>query len=299
MIHKQILLPNRVRRPPRDGWSWIDRRFVREFAPRLSHEAILLYFFLAAVSDKDGLSFYREATIAVRLRISEADVVAARDELVAMDLVAYRAPLVQCSVAAGVSSRHGGLVQFGELCGRWPRRHPSRSTEVTLKDLLMRFAGCTRWSGCPRLIAGVCTTTGWPRRSRWSRPPRAPGRMKYLDPYRGQIDAVAEVLDLSAVRVTEKPEDGHAARLSGAAVSCRVRPTRGGVYQRCTTNRARPCRSIGETADAWRSANRAAGLIVRGVLCYNWLCYIEFSLRSEADLPGWSCPTGSSEVRGN
>jgi hypothetical protein len=117
MIHKQVLLPNRVRRPPRDGWSWIDRRFVREFAPRLSHEAILLYFFLAAASDQNGLSFYGEAAIALRLRVAEAAVVAARDELVAEDLVAYRAPLVQvlslpCTT---LQRRDGGLAQFGEL----------------------------------------------------------------------------------------------------------------------------------------------------------------------------------------
>ena len=90
MIRKQGP-DSRPRAPPAaDGWSWIDRRFVRELAPRLSREAILLYFFLAAVSDKDGLSFYSDATIAVRLRMSEAAVVAARDELVATDLVAYQ-----------------------------------------------------------------------------------------------------------------------------------------------------------------------------------------------------------------
>jgi hypothetical protein len=117
MTHKKVLLPDRVRRPPSDGWSWIDRRFVRDYAPRLSRDGILLYFFLAAVSDKDGLSFYGEATIAVRLRISEAAVVAARDELVAMDLVAYRAPLVQVLSLPRVrlESRRGGLVQFGEM----------------------------------------------------------------------------------------------------------------------------------------------------------------------------------------
>ena len=91
MIQKQILVPRRVRRPPKEGWSWIDRRFVREHAPRLSQEAILLYFFLAAVSDKDGLSFYREGTIAVRLRMTEAAVVRARDELIAADLLAQEA----------------------------------------------------------------------------------------------------------------------------------------------------------------------------------------------------------------
>jgi hypothetical protein len=134
MIRKQVLMADRVRRPPRSGWSWIDRRFVREFAPRLSGDAILLYFFLAAVSDRDGLSFYSESTIAVRLRMSEAAMVRARDELVATDLVAYRAPLVQVlSVPhAGVESRRGGLVQFGELlrtlAASSPQADPRRSS---------------------------------------------------------------------------------------------------------------------------------------------------------------------------
>jgi hypothetical protein len=117
MIHKHILMPDRVRRPPKDGWSWIDRRFLREHAPRLSHEAIVLYFFLAAVSDKDGLSFYGDASIAVRLRMSETVVVRARDELLAADLVAYRVPLVQVLSLpqARVQCREGGLAHFGEV----------------------------------------------------------------------------------------------------------------------------------------------------------------------------------------
>ena len=117
MIHKQVLNSDRVRCPPTGGWSWIDRRFVREFAPRLSHEAIAMYFFLAAVSDKDGLSFYSNATTAVRLRISEADVVRAREELLAEDLVAYQAPLAQVLSLPWplVPRRQGGVVQLGEL----------------------------------------------------------------------------------------------------------------------------------------------------------------------------------------
>ena len=117
MILKQVLVPDRVRRPPREGWSWIDRCFLREHAPRLSHEAIVLYFFLAAVSDKDGLSFYGDASIALRLRLSEAAVVAARDELVAADLVAYQAPLAQVLSlpAATLQRREGGLAAFGEI----------------------------------------------------------------------------------------------------------------------------------------------------------------------------------------
>jgi hypothetical protein len=67
-----------------------------------------LYFFLAAVSDKQGLSFYGDATMAVRLRMREQDVVAAREELLTYDLVAFRAPLTQVlSVPRGRVERRG------------------------------------------------------------------------------------------------------------------------------------------------------------------------------------------------
>ena len=95
MIEKHILIADRVRRPPREGFSWIDRRFLRDFASKLTGDAILLYFFLSAVSDKDGLSYYGDSSIAVRLRMREEHVVAAREDLLTHDLVAYQAPLTQ------------------------------------------------------------------------------------------------------------------------------------------------------------------------------------------------------------
>lgn len=94
-IQKRLLIADRVRRPPDEGFSWIDRRFLREFAARLSGDAVFLYFFLAAVSDKRGLSYYADATLALRMRVTEAAVVRARDELIAADLVAYQPPLTQ------------------------------------------------------------------------------------------------------------------------------------------------------------------------------------------------------------
>ena len=94
-IVKQILVADRVRRPPKDGFSWIDRRFLREFAVRLSGDAVFLYFFLTAVSDQHGLSYYSETTLALRLRTSEAAILQAREELISYDLVAYQAPLTQ------------------------------------------------------------------------------------------------------------------------------------------------------------------------------------------------------------
>lgn len=95
MIEKRLLVPDRVRRPPPEGFSWIDRRFLHEYAARLSGEAVFLYLFLAAVSDQHGLSFYRDATIAGRLRMREPDVVQAREELLTYDLLAYQPPLTQ------------------------------------------------------------------------------------------------------------------------------------------------------------------------------------------------------------
>jgi hypothetical protein len=116
MIQKQLLVPDRVRRPPREGWSWIDRGFLREHASRLSHEAIVLYLFLAAVSDQHGLSFYSDTSTAIRLRMSEPAVVAARDELTAADLVAYRAPLTQVlSLPHSTRVHRGGLASLGEV----------------------------------------------------------------------------------------------------------------------------------------------------------------------------------------
>ena len=100
MIQKRILVPERLRRPPATGWSWVDRRFLREHAEHLSREAVLLYFFLSAVADKHGLSFYGDGTLAARLRLPLPAVDQARDELLARDLIAQEAPLDPGAVAA-------------------------------------------------------------------------------------------------------------------------------------------------------------------------------------------------------
>jgi hypothetical protein len=116
MIRKRILVPDRVRRPPREGFSWIDRRFLHEFASRLSHDAIVLYLFLAAVSDKHGLSFYRDTSVAVRLRWREEAVVVARDELITHDLVAFQHPLTQVlSLPRATRVAQRGLHGLGEI----------------------------------------------------------------------------------------------------------------------------------------------------------------------------------------
>jgi hypothetical protein len=131
MIQKRVLVPARLRRPPATGWSWVDRRFVREHAERLSREAVLLYFFLAAVADKHGLSFYSDGTLATLLRMTLPALVQARDELLAHDLIAHEARLTQVLSLPTQGLRHPsepgqGLVQLGEILRQAIASPPSR-----------------------------------------------------------------------------------------------------------------------------------------------------------------------------
>jgi hypothetical protein len=61
------------------------------------------------------LSFYNDATLAVRLRVREEAVVAARDELVVYDLVAYQAPLTQVLSLPLPHVERGGPAALREL----------------------------------------------------------------------------------------------------------------------------------------------------------------------------------------
>ncbi len=120
MPPKPILVAARLRRPPATGWSWVDRRFVREYMDHLSREAVLLYFFLAAVADKHGLSFYAEGTLAALLRMPLPALIEARDELLARDLIAHEARFIQVLSLPPSGQRRrcepgGGLKQLGEI----------------------------------------------------------------------------------------------------------------------------------------------------------------------------------------
>ena len=120
MIEKRILVNARLRRPPATGWSWLDRRFLREHGDYLSGEAVLLYLFLAAVADRHGLSFYSDHTLSSRLHLSLPALERARQELLDRDLIAHQLPLVQVLSlpTPGVSRRPEpgqGLIRLGEL----------------------------------------------------------------------------------------------------------------------------------------------------------------------------------------
>ena len=128
MIQKRILVPSRLRRPPATGWSWLDRRFVRENMAHLSREAALLYFFLSAVADRHGLSFYSDGTLAALLRMTLPALIQAREELLAHDLIAHevrwtQVPLYRRQVEQPRRPEPGqGLVQLGELMRQMAER---------------------------------------------------------------------------------------------------------------------------------------------------------------------------------
>ncbi len=136
MIQKQILVPQRLRRPPATGWSWVDRRFLREHGDYLSRAAMLLYLFLAAVADRHGLSFYSDHALTSRLRLSQPVLEKAREELLERDLIAHRLPLVQVLSlpSRGISRRPEpgqGLIMLGDIfrqLGTAPATAPRRNT---------------------------------------------------------------------------------------------------------------------------------------------------------------------------
>jgi hypothetical protein len=120
MIQKRILVPARLRRPPETGWSWVDRRFVRERMAHLSREAVLLYFFLSAVADCHGVSFYGDGTLACLLRMTVPALIHAREELLAHDLIAHEVRFTQVLSMPPSGQRRRdepgkGLMQLGEI----------------------------------------------------------------------------------------------------------------------------------------------------------------------------------------
>jgi hypothetical protein len=92
---KQVLRPERVRTVP-EQFSWVDHSLVQHhLIDRCSNRSAALYLFLVTVADCAGLSYYGTTTLASRLHISEAELAAARTELITLDLIAWQAPLYQ------------------------------------------------------------------------------------------------------------------------------------------------------------------------------------------------------------
>ncbi len=100
---KQLLRPERLRQVP-EQFSWVDQALVqRHVIDRCEARAAALYLFLITVADAQGLSYYGEPTLARRLHLSHEELVAARQQLIDIDLIAYQAPLYQVLAFPGTA----------------------------------------------------------------------------------------------------------------------------------------------------------------------------------------------------
>lgn len=95
MIKKKILMPERIRRI--DGsFSFIPHRFLlKGFLAALNQKELLLYLFLILASDRNGLSYYSYDRICTLLQFNLDEYIAARDELIEKDLIAFDGSLFQ------------------------------------------------------------------------------------------------------------------------------------------------------------------------------------------------------------
>lgn len=75
------------------SYSIVDHRLLHGgYFQKLSHEALVLYLFLMVVGDKHGRSFYADRTIEAILRLSQEQIMKAREELGGEGLIDYRQP---------------------------------------------------------------------------------------------------------------------------------------------------------------------------------------------------------------
>ena len=98
---KQLLRPERLRQVP-EQFSWVDQALVQQhFIDRCEARSAALYLFLITVSDAQGLSYYGASTLARRLHLSDEQFAAARQQLIELELIAYRSPLYQVLALPG------------------------------------------------------------------------------------------------------------------------------------------------------------------------------------------------------
>ena len=94
-IEKRLLRPERQRQVP-PQFSWIDHRLIRqEHLRECQAPAWALYLVTVTVADAQGLSYYSDAAVCRMLHLPPAELVQARQELIAADVLAYEKPLYQ------------------------------------------------------------------------------------------------------------------------------------------------------------------------------------------------------------
>jgi hypothetical protein len=74
----------------------VDHRLVRDrYIDQCSHPSAALYLFLVTVADAQGLSYYSDRSLMLRLNMEDHDLAKARLNLVRIGLIAYQKPIYQ------------------------------------------------------------------------------------------------------------------------------------------------------------------------------------------------------------
>jgi hypothetical protein len=128
MINKVILCHERVRKIG-GSFAFIEHRFLKDgFLVSLSHQELLLYFFLVLAADRYGLSFYGYDKICSLLRITVGEYLEARNQLVEKDLIAFDGKLFQ--VLSLPPQPVSGVQGFLKARGDLKREDPAAIREI-------------------------------------------------------------------------------------------------------------------------------------------------------------------------
>jgi len=132
MIKKKVLVPNRIRQIE-GGFSFIPHRFLTDgFLASLNQKENLLYFFLALVSDRYGLSFYAYDAICSLLGILVDEYIEARDGLIRKDLIAFDGTLFQVLDLPSKPLQDFPSKPDHDLCRTQYRRHVKHLIQQSL-----------------------------------------------------------------------------------------------------------------------------------------------------------------------
>lgn len=138
---KQLLRPERLRQVPQQ-FSWVDQALVQQhFIDRCEARSAALYLFLITVSDAQGLSYYGAATLARRLHLSDEQFAVARQQLIELDLIAYRSPLYQVLALPGSVAAPRPVRRAPAITGPHPGANTGANTggaPVSLATLLQQ-----------------------------------------------------------------------------------------------------------------------------------------------------------------
>ncbi len=89
-IGRRPICPDRVRSIAGNGFAFVPNRFLHGgFFAALNVDELVLYFALVLAGDRNGLSFYHYDSLCSLLGMRVERYVAARNELISLDLIAF------------------------------------------------------------------------------------------------------------------------------------------------------------------------------------------------------------------